>query len=223
MSNPLLRDLQELVTANILTPDTADQIERYYRNKNKEPDGKFNIVLGILGALLVGSGIVLLVAHNWDDMPRPMKTVFAFLPLALGQVLCFFTLVKKRNNIVWRESSSVILFFAVASCMALISQIYHITGTLEGFIFNWMLLTVPLVYIMKSSLVSLFVITCATWYAILIGYSGISSSIRNHLPYEYVAFLLAILPHYYQYLKGNRSSNFFHLHNWFLVSSTILA
>ena len=99
MSNPLLRDIQDLVTANIITRDTADQIEQYYRNKNEKPDGRFNIVLGILGALLVGSGIVLLVAHNWDQMSRSMQTVFAFLPLAVGQALCLFVLIRKRSNI----------------------------------------------------------------------------------------------------------------------------
>ena len=223
MSSPLLRDLQELVSANILTRDKADQIEQYYRDKKERPDGRFNIVLGFLGALLVGSGIVLLVAHNWDEMPRTLQTVFAFVPLAVGQALCLFTLLKKRDNVAWREGSAVILFFAVASCMALVSQVYHITGTLEGFILTWLLLTVPLVYIMRSSLVSLLVIACATWYAMLIGYSGIFSNTRTQFPYAYVGFLAVTLPHYYQYFKGNRNSNFFHLHNWFLVFSITLA
>ena len=223
MSSPLLKDLQELVGANIITRDTAGQIEQYYRDKKERPDGRFNIVLGFLGALLVGSGIVLLVAHNWDEMSRTLRTIFAFLPLAVGQALCFFTLLKKRNNVAWRESSSVILFFAVASCLALVSQIYHITGTLEGFILNLLLLTVPLVYIMRSSLVSLLVITCATWYAMLIGYSGIFSNTGRQIPYAYIGFLAAIVPHYFQYFKSNRNSNFFHLHNWFLVFSITLA
>ena len=223
MSSPLLKDLQELVSANILTRDKADQIEQYYRDKKERPDARFNIVLGLLGALLVGSGIVLLVAHNWDEMPRTLQTVFAFVPLAIGQALCLFTLLKKRDNVAWREGSAVILFFAVASCMALVSQVYHITGTLEGFILTWLLLTVPLVYIMRSSLVSLLVIACATWYAMLIGYSGIFSTTRTQFPYAYVGFLAATLPHYYQYFKSNRNSNFFHLHNWFLVFSITLA
>ena len=222
MSSPLHRDLKELVGANILTQDTADQIEQYYRDKKERPDARFNIVLGLLGALLVGSGIVLLVAHNWDEMSRTLRAVFAFMPLAVGQVLCLFTLLKKGDNVAWREGSSVILFFAVASCMALVSQIYHITGTLEGFILNWLLLTVPLVYIMRSSLVSLLIIACATWYALLIGYSDIFSNRGTQFPYAYIGFLTAIGPHYSQYFKSNRNSNFFHLHNWFLVLSIAL-
>ena len=223
MSKPLLNDLQELVSANILTPDIATQIEKYYKQKREAPNGKFNIILGILGALLVGFGIVLLVAHNWDEMPRSVQTIFAFLPLAVSQALCGFTIFKKKNDIAWRESSSVLLFFAVASCMALISQIYHITGTLEEFILTWLFMTAPLIYIMRSSLVSLLVISCATWYAVLVGYQDIFSSSYTHIPYFYLLFLAFILPHYYKYFKSNRSSNFFHLHNWILVFSTIIA
>ena len=223
MNSPLLKDLQELVSANVLTPDAAEQIAQYYQSKKDASTGRFNVVLGILGALLVGSGIVLLVAHNWDEMSRPAQTILAFFPLALGQALCIFTLLRKKENIAWRESSSAILFFAVASCMALISQIYHISGSLDEFILTWLLLTAPLVYVMRSSVVSLLVVAGSTWYAMLVGYSSVFSASYSNIPYFYLIFLAFITPHYYQYLKSDRHSNFFQLHNWFLVISTMIA
>jgi uncharacterized membrane protein len=223
MNKSLQKDLDNLVKSNILTPDLAEKIAQYYRDKETEPNSRFNIVLGILGALLVGFGMVLLVAHNWDEMSRPIQTLFAFLPLAAGQGLCLFTLRIKRRNTAWRESSAVILFFAVASCMALVSQIYHIPGALDGFLFTWLLLTAPLIYIMRSSVVSLLVISVVTWYAALVGYQNMFGGRYSGIPYLYPAILMFILPHYYQYLKVNRTSNFFHLHNWFIViSSTIV-
>lgn len=97
MSKPLLNDLQELINAGIITSDSADRIRQYYQNKKEPPNTRFNIVLAILGSLLVSLGIVLLVAHNWDEMPRDVQTIFAFLPLALGQGLCVFTLLKKKE------------------------------------------------------------------------------------------------------------------------------
>ena len=150
----MLKDLEELTSAGIITPEQAEKIQAYYDSKEGK-GSKFTIVLSILGAILVGSGIVLLVAHNWDGMTRPVKTIFAFFPLALGQALCVYTLLKRKEDVSWRESSALILFFATASCMALVSQIYHITGTLESFILIWLLLTAPLVYIMRSSVSSL--------------------------------------------------------------------
>lgn len=215
----MLKDLDELVSAGIITSDQANKILHHYETRNGKQGSKFTIVLSILGALLVGSGIILLVAHNWDQMSMTLKSIFAFFPLALGQLLCVLTLVKRKGDITWRESSAVILFFATASCMALVSQIYHITGTIEGFIMRWLLMTAPLIYIMRSSMVSLLVIACATWYAMLKGYSHASYS---DLPYFYPGCMLFILPHYWRYLKSSRGSNFFHLHNWFFVFSTLL-
>ena len=223
MSRPLLKDLDELVGADIISAETAARITQYYEAKKQSPNERFNIVLGILGSLLVGLGIVLVVAHNWDEMSRSTQTTFAFLPLAAAQALCIYSIVKKKRSVAWRESSAVLLFFAMGSCMALVSQIYHITGTLENFILTWLLLTAPLVYIMRSSLVSLLVIACSTWYAVLVGYQDIFRSSVTNIPYFYLVFLLFVLPHYYQYFRSNRSSNFFHLHNWFLVISTIIA
>src|SRR5262245_22954072 len=111
MSKPLLKDLQELVSNNIITPETAEQITRYYDSKQEPPSNKFNIVLGILGAILVGSGIVLLLAHNWELMNKTVKSIVAFLPLAIAQSLCIYTLVRKKENRVWQEVSATLLFF----------------------------------------------------------------------------------------------------------------
>ena len=220
---PLSNDIEELVRAEVISREAAERIKEYYRLKSQSPQERFTIVLSILGSLLAGLGVVLLVAHNWDDLPRSAPTAFSFLPLAIGQALCIFSLVRKKDSVAWRESSAVFLFFAMGSCMALISQIYHISGTLEGFIVTWLLLTAPLVYIMRSSIVSLLVIAGATWYALLEGYQPIFSYGKTTIPYLYLIFLAFVFPHYYRYFRKDRKSNFFHLHNWFLVASTIIA
>ena len=83
MSKQIINDLKELVSENVITPDVAAGIEQYYQNKKEKPSDTFRIVLGILGSILVGSGIVLLVAHNWDQMGRTLQTFFAFLLIFL--------------------------------------------------------------------------------------------------------------------------------------------
>lgn len=222
MSKPLLKDLPELVKAGIITPETAEKITAYYESQKSTPSNKFTIVLGILGALLAGFGIVLVVAHNWEVLNRLTQTVLAFIPLAVTQALCIYTVLKKKDSMAWRESSAVLLFFAIAACISLISQIYHISGTLSGFLMLWILLTIPLVYLLPSSLVSLLLIGCGTWYACLVGYNGIFDSGRTAIPWFYIGLLIALAPHYIRYFRFNRYSNFFHLHNWFLVASLVI-
>ena len=146
----ILKDLQNLVEADIITEDIADDIRKFYQNKSSPPSNRLFIVFGILGAILVGLGIILIIAHNWNELSRFTKTCFAFLPLLIGQILCGYTLLKKRDSIAWREGSSVFLFFSVGASISLVSQIYNIPGDLSSFLLTWMLVCLPIVYIMRS-------------------------------------------------------------------------
>ena len=70
MSQPLTEDLDELLRRNIITADTARQIEEYYSQKKINSSHSFTTVLGLLGSLLIGLGIILVVAHNWEMLGR---------------------------------------------------------------------------------------------------------------------------------------------------------
>jgi hypothetical protein len=213
--NQILKELQELVAANIISQETADNIERYYVSRTQPTTNRFAIVLSILGALLVGLGIVLVVAHNWDELGRTTKTIFAFLPMVIGQALCLYTLSKQKDSFAWRECSALLLFFGVASCIALISQIYHIGGELKDFILTWLLLTIPLLYVMRAYIIGLLHIANVTWYACLVGYL----ESPEQLPYLYLPLLLLAAPAYIQLLRNKRDSNLFILYNWFIAIS----
>lgn len=216
MSNNLLSDLDELVEKNVISAESAEQIRIYYESKKENTPSRLPTVLGILGALLLGSGLVLVIAHNWDSLGRLPRTIISFLPLIIGQALCIYAYFKKKNNKGWKESTSVFLFFAVATCISLISQVYQVNGAMQEFLLTWIWLTIPLVYIMSSSVVSLLVIALATYYAVLAGYSD------GGIPYWYLGIILLLAPHYYQQVKSP-SSNFFNLHNWFFAISFLIA
>ena len=119
----ILKDLPELIKAGVISKDTAANIETYFKNKNGPTTNKLFVVFGILGAILVGMGIILIIAHNWDELSRSLKTFFAFLPLLIGQFFCGFALLKKPDSAAWRESTSAFLFFAVGASISLVSQI----------------------------------------------------------------------------------------------------
>ncbi len=94
MAKSLFSDLQALIEANVINSDIANNIKNWYEH-NKEPvPNRFVLVLGVFGSLLVGLGIVLLVAHNWDELNRITKTIFAFIPLLLAQLIVIYVLVK---------------------------------------------------------------------------------------------------------------------------------
>ncbi|MFT3948588.1 MAG: DUF2157 domain-containing protein [Agriterribacter sp.] len=217
MSKVFAKDLDELVQANIVSAETAQEILRYYQNKAAEKPNRFPIIVNVLGALLASLGIILVIAHNWDELGRSTKTIIAFLPLLLGQGLCIYTLLKQKDSIAWKETSAVVLFFGVAACVSLIAQTYNISGELSDFLLTWMLLVIPVVYIMPSSVTALLYIGGITWYACEVGYFGHSSS--TPAPYYYIGLLALIIPHFYKYWKLKRGNNSFILLAWFLALS----
>lgn len=214
----LLNDIHELVKSNVITPETAGRIRDYYRHKESKSGNRLVTVFGMLGATLVGLGIILIIAHNWDELSRPVKTGLSFLPLILGQIFCGFTLLKKADRQEWREGATAFLFCAVGASISLVAQVYNIHGDLASFVLTWMLLCLPLVYVMRSSVASLFYLVGITFYACETNYFG-SGDMTSYL---YWALFLLVLPHYYDLYKNKPESNFMMFHNWLVPLSLVV-
>jgi uncharacterized membrane protein len=212
------KDIQELLKAEVISKEVANKIDEYYKRKSGPSTNRQFVAFGILGAMLVGLGIILIVAHNWDELSRPAKTIFAFLPLIVGQIASGYTLLKKENSVAWREGSTTFLFFAVGSSISLVSQIYNIPGELDSFLLLWMLLCLPLIYVMRSSIASLLYLIGITTYACEVSYWAHPSQES----YLYWLLLLAALPHYYLLYKNKPKSNFMFFHHWFVPLSVII-
>lgn len=87
--------LPELVAAGAISPENAAAIERHYGPVESRTNFGF-IILATVGAALVGAGIILLIAHNWDDLSRATRTAIAFAPLLIAQALV--VTVRVRNG-----------------------------------------------------------------------------------------------------------------------------
>lgn len=205
--------------AGIIPQETADKISDYYLNQRTPSQNRIVIAFGILGAILVGLGIILIIAHNWDEFPRMVKTGFAFLPLVAGQIVCGFTLMKKRGSIAWVESATAFLFFAVGASISLVSQVYNIPGNLTSFLFTWMLLCLPLIYVMNSSIASLLYLIGITYYACESGYWSHPATES----YWYWILLLLALPHFVRLHRKQPEGNFMIFHNWLVPLSLLTA
>lgn len=217
MSHKITNELDDLLKDNVITTETAEKIKLYYKQKESGNQNKLSSVFGILGAILVGLGIILVFAHNWDNLSRFTKIILSFLPLIIGQLFCGYSILKKPQNIAWRESSAVFLFFAVGTSIALIAQVYNIPGDLNSFLITWMLLCLPLVYLLQSSIVSLLYISGITYYCCNANYF----TYPRMYSYYYWFLLLGIAPHYYELLKTKVQSNFTLFHNWLIPLSIV--
>ncbi len=221
MNKNIAKELDDLKGAGVIDEEIAGRIENYYASKNEGSQNRLFVVFGVLGAILVGLGIILIIAHNWDELSRSVKVFFAFLPLIVGQLFCAYSLLKKSDSAAWKESSTAFLFFAVGASISLVSQVYHIHGDLGSFLFAWMLLCFPMIYIMKSSITSLLFIAGITYYQVASNFSFDFFS-HHHQSLNYWWMLLLVVPHYYKLYKDNPTSNYLIVHNWIIpISLTI--
>lgn len=211
MKKSILSELPILVQDGVISEEIAKSIRNYYLSKEPSSISRLYLVFGILGALSIGLGLILIIAHNWDDFSRSSKTIFSFFPLLLGQILGGFTLLKRSSSQVWRETSSIIIFFSVGASMALISQIYNMGGDFNVFMLTWMMLSLPLVYILQSSVTSLFYLIGLTYYVCNTQYWSYSPEDS----YLFWFLYALILPHYYILWK-RKMGNFLTLHHYFI-------
>jgi len=147
----IVDEVDDLVAAKVLTPETGAALRRHYETKlSQEESGGKTVLLSVLGATLIGAGIILIIAHNWDDLGRPIRTALSLLPLLVGIALSLWTLLKRAGSTAWREGAGVAQCAGVAASIALVSQTYHISGELSDFLFTWLILTLPIPYLLHA-------------------------------------------------------------------------
>ena len=193
--------LPELVAAGAISSENARAIERHYESVSTRSNFGF-VILATVGAALVGAGIILLIAHNWDDLSRATRTVIAFLPLLIAQALVIFVLIKRNESRPWREAVAVFDVAAVATAISLISQTYQIQGSFAEFMKVWLLLSVPIVYLLRTTLGAVvYVIGTVVW---LFSRWGFISSQAN--PMLFWVLLLLVVPYFWIRFRNDRDS-----------------
>ncbi len=212
-------EIQTLEEKGIISKSTAENIRQYYANSEDLDKGTNRLLLafGILGAILIGLGIILIVAHNWDSFGKVTRLCFAFAPLLIAQALVFIAQFYKKGHSGWTEVSAILLVMAIGACISMVSQIYNIEGELGAFLLTWCLLALPIPYLTKSNISSLLFIGLTTWLGLETGYINYKS-LRA---FSYWALLLAILPFYYQLYKNKPKSNAFNFHSWAIAFSIL--
>lgn len=152
----LYDELPRLVAQGVLTPDAEARLRSHYGPVEPVRPARLAVVIfGIIGAMLIGAGIILVLAHNWEDLSRPVRAVLAFLPLVLAQGLATWTLFRRPQSLAWREGSGALVFLMIGACISLIAQTYNLSGDLPLFILTWSLLGLPLVYLLDAAVPAL--------------------------------------------------------------------
>ena len=201
----LLAELPELVASGVISQEAADALRRHYSSHSSEAPRRLGFILSaILGSLLVGAGIVLLVAHNWDFLSRPARCAIAFAPLVLSQALGVFVLLRRYGSAAWHEAAALLNVASIGTATALVSQTYQIQGDFARFILVWMLLALPIVYLFRTSVgLSAYFVGAAIW---VLASTQSSHFFRGQPGERWVWLLLALgLPAFLLLFRRNRN------------------
>lgn len=161
----LLNELPNLTRAGVLPVEIEDQIRQHYGDVGRESGRRAVMVFcGILGGLLVGGGITLLLAHNWEELSRGARTAVALAPLLVLQGLGGWVALRRSESLTWREGVGLLWTLMVGTAVALVAQTYHIPGDLGSFLLTCSLLSLPIVYLLDAATpAALYLVAVAFW------------------------------------------------------------
>lgn len=203
----LLGELQDLIARDVLDESAAERLRVHYAQAaTPQGLGWGMILLAIGGAALVGLGVILIFAHNWENWTPGLRVALSLAPLLLGQLAVFYAL--RNGSHVWSEGAGMFTALAIGASIALIAQTYQFGGDLPRFILIWTLLALPLIYLLDSSAVAALCWLGALGWALVSpheGWWGESAQAALRLP----AFLLLAslpLPHLMRQIRLDRFS-----------------
>lgn len=195
----LLQELPGLQQAGLIDADTGARLQAHYAALAQARPAFARILFAVLGALLIGLGVILLVAHNWDSWPRGLRLAAAFTPLLLGQAACAWALSRARDSVAWAESAALFTATAFAAALALVGQIFHFPGDLDRFLLTCLLAALPLIYLLRSSVVA---VLCAL---AIFGWVE-AQPWGQHQPLLVLLLFVLLLPHLLQSWRQGRES-----------------
>lgn len=163
--------LPELRDAGVIDAAAAQRIEAYAEAKNGEKNLKrwSFYLLGLLGALLIGAGIITLLASNWAWIPRWCQTLIALIPLVVTGAFAVWSREKEWGK--HPEMLDVLSVFWAASvfeAVALVARIYQLPSDHLAFLCTSTVLLIPVVYatrgtaVLLAYLIASFATVCAS-------------------------------------------------------------
>ncbi len=153
----LKNELPELVEKGVLPEFTATALRKHYQmDEEVETSSMMLTVFAVIGATMVGLGIILILAHNWEQISRINRLVLLLGQLFAAQLAVGYAVWRKSEDETWCEGGGMLLTLAFGAALALIGQTYHVAGGRSMLLLLWLLLTLPLAYLLRAIFPALF-------------------------------------------------------------------
>jgi uncharacterized membrane protein len=140
------RDIERWVASGLIDRATADKL---YHDLANRP-GKFGLgaVLGVLGAVLLGAALLTLVASNWNAIPRLVRVGLILAVISTGYLSGAWRAGK--GDTLFSSVLYLIAAIAFGGGIALVGQMYHLSGDAASAALVWCLGTLIAAFLLLS-------------------------------------------------------------------------
>ena len=163
----MAREVSDWVREGLIEPAQGEAILAQYGAKMEDAtDSSLGyFMLTALAVLFVGLALILIVSHNWDEIPRLTRMLgLVFITLAVNlQGMRLMLTGSDKAGIFWLFFGSI----CYGATIMLIAQIYHIGEHFPDGILYWSLGVLPLIFITRSRLITFLCLGLATIWALV--------------------------------------------------------
>jgi len=144
----LLVEIKQWRSEGVIDPVQENKILARYSNR-LEYNRLINTIVA-MGSILVGLGILLFIASNWDKLSRPVKIAIIFSVISAFNLVGYYFRFIKKEYPALGEGFLLIGAFSFGAGIWLIAQMYQIHYNFSAGILFWILGILPVVYFFRS-------------------------------------------------------------------------
>jgi hypothetical protein len=149
---------QKWVDEGIISAEQRGGILASYSAVKKLP-----VVVLTLGMTMIGAGVLMFIASNWQNIGRAFKIIL-IVGAYLASVLGAYKFERAGRD--WISNSLLFLSgFLLLGGIALISQVFHISGSVDGLLVTWIIVFAPTFLLVRNVAVYVFYEVVAIIYA----------------------------------------------------------
>lgn len=128
------QDIGRWVAAGMIDAATGDALARDVEARQSH-SLSFGSILAMMAALLFGAAILIFVAANWQAFPRLFRVATLFAIILAGYV--GGAVLKTRGHAAIAEAMWIVAAAAFGGSIALIGQMYHLSGDEASALLTW--------------------------------------------------------------------------------------
>lgn len=203
----LIKESDEWINNEIISNAQLEKMLDNYDKSSQKKNSLGYYLLLAFGALFFGIAFMLIMSHNWDSIPDPIKTISLFTFTLAINTAGAFVFIKGKE-----QMGSILLLFGsimLGVSIMLIAQIYHLGDYYPDGIYWWAMGILPIMLLTKNRFIAiLFIVLSSLWMG--------TDFIEGFFPLSYpiLATLALIISLYFEKSKALFLLSFAGLSYW---------